>query len=130
MILHEQHGGDDDVGCLDVGAAALQALGIVPPFGGGVQAKLTDLGYRALELRTRALDRARKMTVERDDHEADRHCGAVASAAVMGFCIVQRLEGDGCDAALGGEALGVAARLAAHEEGNLGAALSRRPPPT
>src|SRR5690349_10069816 len=43
-----------------------------------------------------------------------------ASAPVMCFCIVQRLEGYCFNAAFGGVALRVAAGLAANEEGNLG----------
>ena len=49
-----------------------------------------------------------------------------ASAAEVRFGIVERLDGDGGDAALAGEALGVAACLAAHEERDLAAAPSRR----
>src|ERR1700755_1708741 len=43
----------------------------------------------------------------------------VLSAAEMRFGIVQGLECDQCKASLPGETFGIAARLAAHEEGNL-----------
>ena len=47
----------------------------------------------------------------------------------MGFGLVQRLDGDERNAALGGEAFGVAARLAAHEERDFLQFLFRVPGP-
>ena len=96
------------------GAAGFQRRGIVP-IGGGVEDRAQGRRSRA-QAAPRAIDRARQMIVERDDGHA---IGRATSAAEMGFRVIQRPNGDGRQAALARELLGVAARLAAHEERNL-----------
>jgi hypothetical protein len=72
MILHEQHGGDDDVARGDIVAAALQCVRIVRPLGRGVQ-RQGEAWNCTLQLRPRGLGGPGKVAVERyDDHPDGR----------------------------------------------------------
>ena len=55
--------------------AALERGRIAVPVGGGMEAD-RDPGRVAVETLLRALDRARQMVVERDDHDAHRGAGS------------------------------------------------------
>ena len=69
VVLHEQHGDDDDVGSVDVGAAAFERGAVAAPIGGGVEGEIEPWQI-PLEGGARAVGRARKMIVERDDRDS------------------------------------------------------------
>ena len=71
VVLHEQHGGDDDVGLRDVRAAAFERFRIASPLGGGVQGE-REARQLARELGAGALDRAGEVTVQRHDRRPGR----------------------------------------------------------
>ncbi len=86
VVLHEQHGGDDDVALRDVLAAALQRLGVAAPFGGGVQRQAQS---RQIPQQVAAglLGGAGQMAVQRHDDDAHRG-GPVARP--LGSCLMRR----------------------------------------
>ena len=71
VILQEQHGDNDDVPRLDIGAATLPCRRVVGPLGRDVdrQAQAREVARQGVP---RAVDRARQMAVEGDDDDAHR----------------------------------------------------------
>ena len=70
MVIEEQHRRDDDVGASDVIAARFELVWRGVPIGSGVEAD-GDPRIFGVEPRLRALGDARKMIVERHNHDAD-----------------------------------------------------------
>ena len=71
MVVHKQHIREDDVAALDVRFRARGRFRIAAPLGGRVQRERQPRQLR-FELGANAIDRARDMAVERDDHEMER----------------------------------------------------------
>ncbi len=71
MLLHEQHGAEDDVGVVDGAAAAGESPLVARPFGGGVQRQVQSRQARR-HAHPRSRDNTRQVVVQRDDGDADR----------------------------------------------------------
>ena len=70
MIVHEQHGDDDDVGAEDVGLAALQRRMVLAPARRGVERQAQPRQVAAQQ-RLRPQCRAREMVIEGHHHDTD-----------------------------------------------------------
>ena len=71
LLLHEQHGADDQIGAADVLDRARQRLRVRTPFGCRVHGQ-AEARHFARKLHGRALGRCREMVVHRHDDDAHR----------------------------------------------------------
>ena len=69
VVVHEQHGDDDDVGLGDGGARLGEACGIALPVGGGMQRQM-EAGKLPAQVRPGPVDDAGQVMIQRHDDDA------------------------------------------------------------